>query len=65
MALQADIADLDAWIEKLKDCKQLEENEVKELCRKVRSEPGTRHSGTRRGRRQGPGKMGHPPGAAR
>jgi hypothetical protein len=36
MALNADIADLDAWITKLKDCKQLEENEVKELCKKVR-----------------------------
>lgn len=35
MALQSDIADLDAWIEKLKECKQLDESEVKELCKKV------------------------------
>lgn len=28
--------ELDQWIAKLEDCKQLEENNVKNLCEKVR-----------------------------
>lgn len=31
--------ELDAWIEQLNECKQLEENQVKQLCEKV-TNPG-------------------------
>lgn len=29
--------ELDGWIEQLNECKQLEENQVKQLCEKVTS----------------------------
>ena len=32
---KAEIADLDKWIEQLKDCQPLEECQVKILCEKV------------------------------
>jgi hypothetical protein len=35
MALNADISDLDAWVQQLMDCKPLAESDVKKLCDKV------------------------------
>ena len=32
---RTEIADLDKWIEQLKDCQPLEESQVKVLCEKV------------------------------
>jgi hypothetical protein len=32
--------DLDAWIDKLRKCEHLEEDELKTLCEMVRQEPG-------------------------
>ena len=32
---KTDVADLDKWIEQLKECKPLEECQVKVLCEKV------------------------------
>jgi serine/threonine-protein phosphatase 2A catalytic subunit len=35
MSASSSVADVDAWIAQLQDCKQLSENDIKKLCDKV------------------------------
>jgi serine/threonine-protein phosphatase 2A catalytic subunit len=35
MSASNSVADVDAWITQLQDCKQLSESEIKKLCDKV------------------------------
>jgi len=35
MTAVSSVADVDAWIAQLSDCKQLPESEIKKLCEKV------------------------------
>ena len=37
MTEKTQVKELDAWIEQLNECKQLQENQVKQLCEKVRT----------------------------
>lgn len=36
MSASSSVADVDAWISQLQECKQLTENDIKKLCEKVR-----------------------------
>lgn len=36
MSASSSVADVDAWISQLQDCKQLSENDIKKLCDKVK-----------------------------
>ena len=38
MTEKTQVKELDAWIEQLNECKQLQENQVKQLCEKVRKD---------------------------
>lgn len=37
MTAISSVADVDAWIAQLSECKQLPESEIKKLCEKVKS----------------------------
>lgn len=36
MSASSSVADVDAWISQLQDCKQLSESDIKKLCDKVK-----------------------------
>lgn len=36
MSASSSVADVDAWISQLQDCKQLSEGDIKKLCDKVK-----------------------------
>lgn len=36
MSATSSVADVDAWITQLQDCKQLSESDIKKLCEKVK-----------------------------
>lgn len=36
MSASSSVADVDAWIAQLQECKQLSESDIKKLCDKVR-----------------------------
>lgn len=38
MTSSSSVADVDAWITQLQDCKQLSENDIRRLCEKVKKE---------------------------
>lgn len=50
--------ELDQWVEQLNECKQLNENQVRTLCEKVREKRGSRGAG---GGRSGAGSCLHKP----